>query len=394
MFALFKVMFLNELEEILDVIEPAEFQKIMVPLFRQLAKCVSSPHFQRTERESHRQELWNRVENLASRRPEYEVIQRNNSSNMLANPEEDDVRMRELIQSHRIMAQQQDTVAAMSNDDVQLLKNLIKKRGSVKFRITHVKKYLDRIESDLSVLSELDKAELRQKSSRMPQLFDEFASIQCEIETLSDSSDQFEERIEFENSYDLCMARINCILTNDGFDNDSKRSDKSGVSLVSNNTKQSCTSNKSQCIKESSVRLPVIDLPKFDGRSDKWLEFRDTFESLIHLNDDISEIQKFHYLRASLIGDAVNVLSSLEFSSYNYSNAYKALNERYNNEKVLIIIIFQGIFNMEKINKETSTDVRKLIDTLSKHLRATVQLGQKKRDSGCVDHLHNYFKIT
>jgi serine/threonine-protein phosphatase 2A regulatory subunit B' len=39
-------MFLNELEEILDVIEPAEFQKVMDPLFRQLAKCVSSPHFQ------------------------------------------------------------------------------------------------------------------------------------------------------------------------------------------------------------------------------------------------------------------------------------------------------------------------------------------------------------
>jgi serine/threonine-protein phosphatase 2A regulatory subunit B' len=41
-----EVMFLNELEEILDVIEPAEFQKVMVPLFKQLAKCVSSPHFQ------------------------------------------------------------------------------------------------------------------------------------------------------------------------------------------------------------------------------------------------------------------------------------------------------------------------------------------------------------
>ena len=39
-----EVMFLNELEEILAVIEPAEFQKVMVPLFNQLAKCVSSPH--------------------------------------------------------------------------------------------------------------------------------------------------------------------------------------------------------------------------------------------------------------------------------------------------------------------------------------------------------------
>ncbi len=45
-----EVMFLNELEEILDVIEPVEFQKVQVPLFRQLAKCVSSPHFQVAER--------------------------------------------------------------------------------------------------------------------------------------------------------------------------------------------------------------------------------------------------------------------------------------------------------------------------------------------------------
>jgi serine/threonine-protein phosphatase 2A regulatory subunit B' len=45
-----EVMYLNELEEILDVIEPAEFQKIMKPLFKQLAKCVSSPHFQVAER--------------------------------------------------------------------------------------------------------------------------------------------------------------------------------------------------------------------------------------------------------------------------------------------------------------------------------------------------------
>jgi serine/threonine-protein phosphatase 2A regulatory subunit B' len=43
-------MFLNELEEILDVIDPAEFKKVMVPLFYQLARSVSSPHFQVCQR--------------------------------------------------------------------------------------------------------------------------------------------------------------------------------------------------------------------------------------------------------------------------------------------------------------------------------------------------------
>jgi len=39
-------MFLGEIEEILDVIEPTQFVKIQEHLFRQIARCVSSPHFQ------------------------------------------------------------------------------------------------------------------------------------------------------------------------------------------------------------------------------------------------------------------------------------------------------------------------------------------------------------
>lgn len=45
-----EVMFLNELEEILDVIEPNEFTKIREPLFKQLSRSVASPHFQVAER--------------------------------------------------------------------------------------------------------------------------------------------------------------------------------------------------------------------------------------------------------------------------------------------------------------------------------------------------------
>ncbi|KAH7034028.1 phosphatase 2A regulatory B subunit-domain-containing protein [Linnemannia elongata] len=45
-----EVMFLNEIEEILDVIEPSEFVKIEGPLFTQIARCVASPHCQVAER--------------------------------------------------------------------------------------------------------------------------------------------------------------------------------------------------------------------------------------------------------------------------------------------------------------------------------------------------------
>jgi serine/threonine-protein phosphatase 2A regulatory subunit B' len=41
-----EVMFLNEIEEILDVIDVLEFKKIMCPLFVKLSQCVSSNHVQ------------------------------------------------------------------------------------------------------------------------------------------------------------------------------------------------------------------------------------------------------------------------------------------------------------------------------------------------------------
>ncbi|CAF0758161.1 unnamed protein product [Didymodactylos carnosus] len=45
-----QVLFLNELEEILDVIDPQEFKKIIGPLFRQIARSAASSHFQVAER--------------------------------------------------------------------------------------------------------------------------------------------------------------------------------------------------------------------------------------------------------------------------------------------------------------------------------------------------------
>ncbi|KAF5773195.1 putative protein phosphatase 2A, regulatory B subunit, B56, armadillo-like helical [Helianthus annuus] len=45
-----EVLFLGELEEVLEATQATEFQRCMVPLFRQLARCLNSPHFQVAER--------------------------------------------------------------------------------------------------------------------------------------------------------------------------------------------------------------------------------------------------------------------------------------------------------------------------------------------------------
>ena len=51
-----EVLFLGELEEILELTQAAEFQKVMVPLCQQLSRCMKSSHFGVAERTLF---LWN-----------------------------------------------------------------------------------------------------------------------------------------------------------------------------------------------------------------------------------------------------------------------------------------------------------------------------------------------
>ncbi|KAM3387737.1 hypothetical protein ACQJBY_010523 [Aegilops geniculata] len=66
-----EVMFLGELEEVLEATQLAEFQRCMVPLFRQIATSMNSSHFQVAERALF---LWNNdhIENLIKQN--YKVI--------------------------------------------------------------------------------------------------------------------------------------------------------------------------------------------------------------------------------------------------------------------------------------------------------------------------------
>mmetsp|Transcript_30463 Transcript_30463/g.70253 ORF Transcript_30463/g.70253 Transcript_30463/m.70253 type:complete len:427 (-) Transcript_30463:242-1522(-) len=51
-----EVLFLNELEELLELTQPTEFAKVAAQLFRTVAHCINSPHFQVAERALF---LWN-----------------------------------------------------------------------------------------------------------------------------------------------------------------------------------------------------------------------------------------------------------------------------------------------------------------------------------------------
>lgn len=85
--------------------------------------------------------------------------------------------------------------------------------------------------------------------------------------------------------------------------------------------RQSFSGSSHSITRLSGIQLPVIQLSKFSGEHGHWLEFRDTFQSLIHENDTITNMQKYHYLKASLEGNAAQIIKSVEFSTVGYNLA-------------------------------------------------------------------------
>jgi len=60
-----------------------------------------------------------------------------------------------------------------------------------------------------------------------------------------------------------------------------------------------------------NLKLPAIWVPIFSGQYDRWISFSDMFNAMIHEHDSLSEIQKFHYLKSSLSGEAERLISKL-----------------------------------------------------------------------------------
>lgn len=236
------------------------------------------------------------------------------------------------------------------------LKQLIFKRGQIKSRLTRLKRLVDAFDENVPV------AVLRTHLRKNDTLLEEFRQVHEQIEFLDQETDHSEECVLFENTYFHAISNIEQLIE----DKANIVSRPASVASVGANTSQNI----------SNIKLPTIKLPEFDGNYSNWLQFYDTFNTLINDNDTISNVQKFFYLKSSLKGEAAQVLHSLEASEQNYPIAWELLKSRFENKRIIVYTHLKALFDLPSISKESSQQLRKLTDDLFKHLRALKMLGR------------------
>ena len=124
----------------------------------------------------------------------------------------------------------------------------------------------------------------------------------------------------------------------------------------------------------SRCRLPKFELPVFKGDPLSWQGFWDQFSTSIHENEDITDIDRFNYLKRYLGGQALETISGLSLSKENYNHAIGTLRERFGNPQVLISSHMDRLINMSKVsNKNDTFSLRKLyngIENCTRNLSA------------------------
>lgn len=287
------------------------------------------------------------------------------------------------------------------------MENLKVKRGHIKGKLTRFKQFLSKI--DRNNLNEKVFEELRLRVERYEPLLDEFDSVQSELEALQLSDIDESDRDEFETLYYEVLGEANALMhqfresvgsrshsvligehslrnlnasnasvhSREG-DFPNYESDVAGAVCdlninVDNKNAPVLNNSTSFC----GVKLPPINLPKFDGGYNNWLEFKDAFKDLVDGNPSLTDYQRFYYLRCSVVGEAENALKQLDKHSKNYKKAWEILCDRFENISLMIHNHIKAIHDFPTLKFESRIELRNLFDSTMEHIHSLNSLGEK-----------------
>ena len=132
------------------------------------------------------------------------------------------------------------------------------------------------------------------------------------------------------------------------------------------------------------VKLPKIKIKPFDGEAMEWKPFKDAFDATIHERSDITDIEKFTYLRGFLSGSALKAIEGMTLTNANYEHARDILEKRYGNEQLIVSSHMNALLKLDKIINVNVKDLRELYDKVELNIRALNSVGISSEHFGSL----------
>ena len=140
-------------------------------------------------------------------------------------------------------------------------------------------------------------------------------------------------------------------------------------------TKSDEETTRTESSNRPGVKLPKFEIKRFSGDPLEWETFKETFETAIEHNRNLTKIEKFTYLRGYLEGTALQAIDGFPLTNDNYSNAWNLLKERYGNPQLITSCHINNLMELEAVSGSNVKDLRGLFDKIKINLRALKTTG-------------------
>lgn len=122
--------------------------------------------------------------------------------------------------------------------------------------------------------------------------------------------------------------------------------------------------------KPSISLLDKIKLPNFNGDVREWARFRDIFSSMVDKDTSLEPVTKLYLLRDSLAGDALSLVNKFDITAANYPLAWKALEDAYENPRVLASAYLEQILGFKMPNRPGLADFQNFLTDVADNVSA------------------------
>ena len=133
------------------------------------------------------------------------------------------------------------------------------------------------------------------------------------------------------------------------------------------------------------MKVPKLQLKSFSGELMKWTPFGESFESAIHNNRQLSDIEKFNYLSSLLERSAREAILGLSLYAANYQKAIETLKKRFGSKQQIKDRHMNILVHLETVTSPHNVKALcRLFDTVSSHIRSLESLGLDPRSYGSL----------
>ncbi|XP_067205381.1 uncharacterized protein [Linepithema humile] len=136
----------------------------------------------------------------------------------------------------------------------------------------------------------------------------------------------------------------------------------------------------------AAPKLPRISIPQFSGQYEDWPAFRDLFSSLVISNSSATPVEKLHYLKISLKGEAEQVTRQLPTTDANFERTWRALKTHYENKRLLARSYISRLLSLPKMKGESAAELRKIYHCVQTTVGSLEGIGRPltRSDDLCV----------